>query len=68
METYGVKTYTFCANTVVFGTVTMHFDHFILTILFKNAKSNIKKKKKKRQPKFSKILGQLEKGKQNIFF
>ena len=43
----------------------MYFETFILTILFKNAKLNIKKKKK--QPKFSTILGQSEKGKQTLF-
>ena len=41
----------------------------ISTILFENAKLNIKKKKKKkRQPKFSKILGRSKKGQTNIFF
>ena len=46
----------------------MYFETFILTILFKNAKFNVKKKKKKKkQPKFSKILGRLEKGKQTFF-
>ena len=42
----------------------MYFETFIFTILFKNAKLNIKKKKKKKQPKFSQILGRSEKGKQ----
>ena len=46
----------------------MYSDTFILTILVKNAKLNIKKKKKKKQPKFSKILGRSEKGKQTSFF
>ena len=45
----------------------MHFENFMLPTLFKNAKLNIKKKKKKKQPKFSEILGLSEKGKQ-IFF
>ena len=40
----------------------MYFETFILTILFKNKKLNIKKKK------FSKILGRVEKGKQTSFF
>ena len=54
----------------------MYFETFILTVMFKNAKLNIKKKKKRRrkemekkkkQPKFSQILyGQ--KRANNIFF
>ena len=44
----------------------MYFETFTLTILFKNAKLNIKKKKK--QPKFSKILGRSEKSKQASIF
>ena len=59
--------YTFCAYSVNFCDSYMYFDTFIWTILFKNAKMNIKKKKKK-QPKFSKILGQSEKGKWISFF
>ena len=43
----------------------MHFEKFMLTILFKNAKLNIKRKEK---PKFFKILGRSEKGKQTSFF
>ena len=57
----------------------MYFETFILTILFKNAKLNIKNKKQnktkqktnkqtKKQPKFSKILGRSEKAKQTSFF
>ena len=46
----------------------MHFENFILTILFKNAKLNSKKKEKKNKPIFSKILGRSEKGKQTSFF
>ena len=48
----------------------MYFETFILTILFKNAKLNKgkKEKRKKKQPKFSKILGQSEKDKQTSFF
>ena len=42
----------------------MYFETFILITLFQNAKLNIKKK----QPKFSQILGRLEKGKQTSFF
>ena len=45
----------------------MRFEKSILTILFKNAKLRIKKKKKK-QLKFSQILGWLEKGKQTFSF
>ena len=44
----------------------MCFETFTLTILFKNAKLNIKRGKKK-QPKFFKILGRSEKGKQTFF-
>ena len=44
----------------------MHFETFILTILFKNAKLNIKKKKKATQ--VFQNLGRLEKGKQTSFF
>ena len=40
----------------------MYFDEFILTILFRNAKLSVKKKKKT----FSKILGQAEEGKQTF--
>ena len=61
----------------------MYFETFILTILFKNAKLNIKKQKtknkkqkkkkqqqqqQKKQPKFSQILGRSEKAKQTSFF
>ena len=35
------------STQLTFGTVTMHFEKFISTILLKNAKLNIKKKKKK---------------------
>ena len=41
----------------------MYFETFILTILFKNAKLNIKKKKKK-----SNLSFRSEKGKQTSFF
>ena len=44
----------------------MHFEKFVLTILFK--KSKIEYQKKKKQPKFSKIVGWLEKDKQTSFF
>ena len=46
----------------------MYFETFVLTSLFKNAKLNIKKRKKKKQSKFSKIMSQSEKGKQTSFF
>ena len=53
----------------------MYFETFILTTLFKNAKLNIKNKQtknkqtnKQKQNKFSKILGQSEKGKQTYLF
>ena len=47
----------------------MYCENVFLTILPKNAKFNIKKKKKKgKQPMFFKILGQSEKGKQTSFF
>ena len=47
----------------------MYFETFILTILFKNAKLNIKKKKKKK--KATQVFlnfGSLGKGQTNIFF
>ena len=47
----------------------MHFEKFILTILFKNAKSNIKKKKKKlKATQVFENFGQSKKGKQTCFF
>ena len=53
----------------LFGTVLYYtFWHFVLTILFENAKLRMsKKKKKKRWPLFSKIFGWSEKGKQTSF-
>ena len=45
----------------------MHFENFIITRSFKIAKLNIEKKKKK-QIKFSKLVGLSEKGKQTFFF
>ena len=62
--------YTTSVTTqLTFGTVTMHFEKNILTILCKNVKLNIKKEreKKKEQPKFSKILCRSEKGKETPF-
>ena len=47
----------------------MYFETFILTILFKNTKLNIEKKKKKKgNPSFPKFWGRSEKGKQTSFF
>ena len=63
---YGVNTYTFCANTVNFWDSYNVFWKFYLKILFKYA--NLIVKKKKKQPKFSKILGWSEKGKQTSLF
>ena len=50
----------------MFGTVTMYFETFLLTILFENAKSNIKKKKKAAQ--VFKIFGSVRKGQTNFCF
>ena len=44
----------------------MHFENYCFNNLFIKAKLNIKKKKK--QPKFSKIFGWSEKGKRTSFF
>ena len=71
---YGVKHIPSVPIQLTFWTVGMYFETFILTNLFKNAKSKTttttatkKKKKKKKHPKFSKILGRSEKGKQTFF-
>ena len=48
------------------GTVTMFFETFLLTILFENAKLNIKKKKKKATQVFQNF-GSVGKGQTNIF-
>ena len=46
----------------------MYFKTFVLTILFKNAKLNIKKKKKKKVTQVFQNFESLGKGLTNIFF
>ena len=62
----GVNTY-FCAYTVNFWDSCNAFETFILTILLKNAKLNIKKKKKKAIQVFQNFES-VGKGQTNIFF
>ena len=66
---HGINTvdlYSVLPTQQTFWRVGVHFEILTLTILFKNAKLN-KYILKKKQHKFSTILGWSEKGKQTFF-
>ena len=67
VETCMGQTYTFCVYTVIFWDNYNVFWNFYLTILFKNAKLNIKKKKKKKKTQLFQNFGAVGKGQTNFF-
>ena len=65
---YGLKQIKPSVRThLTFGTVTMHFENYFSTILFKNANLNFKKKKEK-ETQVVQNFGPVRKGQTDILF